>query len=67
MPRKAKAVERRYGPEKKFFSTITIRVLEEDKAHWNEMADAAPERPSLSDFVRGMLNRAYADFKKGRK
>ena len=51
-------MERRYGPEKKFFSTITIRVLEEDKERWEAAAAATPERPSFSDWARGVLNRA---------
>lgn len=57
MPRKPKAVERQYGPEKRFFTTVTIRALEEDKARWEAAAQKTPERLSLSEAIRGAMNR----------
>lgn len=48
------------GPKKQFFATFTFRSSPVDLERWRQAAQATPERMSLSEWARGVLNRAAA-------
>lgn len=52
------------GPPKRFLGRLEIRAPEEDIDLWKAEAAGSPERLELSQWVRGLLNRAVAHRRK---
>lgn len=46
------------GPPKRFFATFTMRAEAPDLDRWKAAAQETPERMSMSEWARGVLNRA---------